>query len=562
VAWCDAVRRLTYRGDVSDAPSFDAWGASMVNLDELEVWWDLTEHQRRIEPAHLRELFDADSGRGERLSVQAGDLHVDYSKHRVTDETLHLLVTLAEEAGLPDRIRRMFGGSRLNTTENRPVLHTALRRPAGDRVEVDGTDVVPEVHAVLARMRAFSTRIRDEHQIKTIVNLGIGGSDLGPAMVTEALRHLVPDHLAVKFVSNVDGDDLAHALDDLDPSSTLFVVCSKTFTTVETLTNAHAARSWLTAALGDDAVQDHFVAVSTNREAVAEFGIAPDNMFEFWDWVGGRYSVDSAIGLSVMLAIGPDAFDEFLGGFHLMDEHFRTADLNRNAPVIMALLGVWYRNFFEFGTHAVLPYRDSLGRFAAYLQQLDMESNGKSVRLDGSPVLADTGPIVWGEPGTNGQHAFYQLLHQGTTVVPCDFIGFGRPAVGSREQHDLLMSNLFAQTEALAMGRTAHEVSEAGVEADLVAHRTFPGNRPSTTILADELTPSVLGQLIALYEHKVFVQGTIWGVNSFDQWGVELGKQLATAITAELTADADPADGAHDSSTSALISWYRARRGR
>ncbi len=559
---------------MNDVAGFDGWGASMVNLDELEVWWDLTEHQRRIEPAHLRELFEADSGRGERLSVQAGDLHVDYSKHRVTDETLHLLVTLAEDVGLADRIRRMFGGSRLNTTEDRAVLHTALRRPSADRVEVDGVDVVADVHDVLERMRTFVRQIRAGERtghtgakLTTFVNLGIGGSDLGPAMVTEALRHLVPAEVTSKFVSNVDGDDLAHALEGLDPAETLFVVCSKSFSTIETITNAEAARQWVTDALGDAAVGSHFVAVSTNAEAVTRFGIDADDMFGFWDWVGGRYSVDSAVGLSVMLAIGTDAFDEFLGGFHVMDEHFRTADLNRNAPVIMALLGVWYRNFFELATLAVLPYRDSLSRFAAYLQQLDMESNGKSVRLDGSPVLADTGPIVWGEPGTNGQHAFYQLLHQGTTVVPCDFIGFAQPSMGDAGQHDLLMANLFAQSEALAFGRTAHEVSEAGVEPALVAHRTFSGNRPSTTILAEQLTPSVLGQLIALYEHKVFVQGTIWGINSFDQWGVELGKELATTIAQELAADGDPAvDGAgvdlHDSSTNSLISWYRSRRGR
>ena len=500
-------------------------------------------------PAHLRELFADDPGRAERYVVEVGDLRIDYSKHRVDDAVLAGLVALAERSGVEARRDAMFAGEHVNVTEDRAVMHVALRAPSDSVITVDGANVVPDVHEVLEAMSAFADRVRADDRITHVVNIGIGGSDLGPAMAYRALDAYRHARIRCSFVSNVDGADIASVLADSDPASTLFVVASKTFGTIETLTNARTARSWLVSALGESAVADHFVAVSTNAERVAEFGIDTANMFGFWDWVGGRYSVDSAIGLSLMIAIGPERFREFLHGFHVVDEHFRTVPLAANAPVLMALLGVWYANGLGFGTKAVLPYAEELGRFPAYLQQLDMESNGKSVRLDGTPVVSETGPIVWGEPGTNGQHAFYQLLHQGTRVVPVDFIGFATPHHPYREHHDLLMANLFAQSEALAFGRDA----PAGEP-----YRQFDGDRPNTVILAQQLTPSVLGQLIALYEHVVHLQGTIWGVNSYDQWGVELGKELANRITPELVGEPTPT--AHDASTNALISWYRARR--
>jgi glucose-6-phosphate isomerase len=535
-----------------------------VRIDQTPEWQALQRHQQELSGTHLRELFAADPGRGETMTCEAGDLYLDWSKQRATAETLTLLVALAERAGLRRRIDAMFGGERINVTEGRAVLHTALRAPEGSQVLVDGHDVVPDVHEVLSRMRAFAEEVRSGRwlghtgrPIGNVVNIGIGGSDLGPAMAYEALLPYTDRSRRFRFVSNVDGADIAEATRDLDPAETLFVVSSKTFTTIETLTNARTARAWLLDALGDEAaVSRHFVAVSTNAEKVAEFGIDPANMFGFWDWVGGRYSYPSAIGLSLMVAIGPDRYDELLAGFHRMDEHFRTAPFERNLPVLLGLLGVWYINFFGAETHAVLPYSQYLGRFPAYLQQLDMESNGKSVTLDGAPVGVDTGPVVWGQPGTNGQHAFYQLIHQGTRLIPCDFIGVCRPAEVVGDHHDLLMANFLAQTEALAFGKTREEVEAEGVGPDLAPHRTFPGNRPTSTILAPELSPSVLGQLTALYEHKVFTQGVIWDINSFDQWGVELGKVLATRIAAEL----DPAAGddlGHDSSTNALIRRYR-----
>ena len=508
-------------------------------------------------PAHLRELFADDPERAERYVVDVGDLRIDYSKHRIDDTVLARLLELAERSGVEARRDAMFAGEHINVTEDRAVMHVALRAPRGTVMMVDGVDVVPDVHAVLDQMSEFAERIRNDHRINHVVNIGIGGSDLGPAMAYRALDAYRHDRIRCSFVSNVDGADIAATLAGSDPASTLFVVASKTFGTIETLTNARTARTWLVDALGESAVADHFVAVSTNAERVAEFGIDTANMFGFWDWVGGRYSVDSAIGLSVMIAIGPENFGEFLRGFHLVDEHFCTVPLAENAPVLMALLGIWCVNGLGFGTRAVLPYAEELGRFPAYLQQLDMESNGKSVRLDGTPVVGRTGPIVWGEPGTNGQHAFYQLLHQGTDIVPIDFIGFATPHHPYREHHDLLMANLFAQSEAFAFGRDA---------PDGEPYRQFDGNRPNTVILAGQLTPSVLGQLIALYEHIVHVQGTIWGINSYDQWGVELGKQLADEITPELTGEitgeitGDPVPAAHDTSTNALIAWYRARR--
>ena len=500
-------------------------------------------------PAHLRELFADDPERAERYVVDVGDLRIDYSKHRIDDTVLARLLELAERSGVEARRDAMFAGEHINVTEDRAVMHVALRAPRGTVMMVDGVDVVPDVHAVLDQMSEFAERIRNDDRITHVVNIGIGGSDLGPAMAYRALDAYRHERIRCSFVSNVDGADIDAALAGSDPASTLFVVASKTFGTIETLTNARTARTWLVDALGESAVADHFVAVSTDAERVAEFGIDTANMFGFWDWVGGRYSVDSAIGLSVMIAIGPENFGEFLRGFHLVDEHFCTVPLAENAPVLMALLGIWCVNGLGFGTRAVLPYAEELGRFPAYLQQLDMESNGKSVRLDGTPVVGRTGPIVWGEPGTNGQHAFYQLLHQGTDIVPIDFIGFATPHHPYREHHDLLMANLFAQSEAFAFGRDA---------PDGEPYRQFDGNRPNTVILAGQLTPSVLGQLIALYEHIVHVQGTIWGINSYDQWGVELGKQLANEITGELTGDPVPA--AHDTSTNALIAWYRARR--
>jgi glucose-6-phosphate isomerase len=533
------------------------------------AWAALERHQREIGEVHLRDLFARDPERGTRMTVDAADLHLDYSKNRLSDETVGLLVELAEQSGLRDRIDDMFRGERVNVTEDRAVLHVALRAPEGASIVVDGEDVVPAVHAVLRRMGDFAARVRSGEwrghtgaPMANIVNIGIGGSDLGPAMAHAALRDFSDRSLAVRFVSNVDGADLFEATRDLDPAETLFVVASKTFTTVETITNARSAREWLVAGLGDaGAVAQHFVAVSTNRAEVEAFGIDPANMFGFWDWVGGRYSYDSAIGLSLMIAVGPDRFAEMLEGFRVIDEHFRTAPFDRNLPVLLGLIGVWYRNFFGAATHAVLPYSHHLARFPAYLQQLDMESNGKSVDLGGAPVSWSTGPIVWGEPGTNGQHAFFQLLHQGTELVPCDFIGFTRARHGLSGHQDLLMANCFAQTEALAFGKTATEVAAEGVAAPLVPHRTFPGNRPSNTVLAPELTPRVLGELVAAYEHKVFTQGTVWNVNSFDQWGVELGKALATRVVEELRAADEPAP-AHDSSTNALIRRYRRERTR
>jgi glucose-6-phosphate isomerase len=538
-----------------------------TSIDQSPEWQALARHHQAIGDTHLRELFAADPGRGETMTCEAGDLYLDWSKQRVTGETIGLLVALAERAGLRRRIDAMFGGERINVTENRAVLHVALRAPEGSSIEVDGQDVVPGVHEVLGRMRAFADEVRSGRwlghtgrRVRNVVNIGIGGSDLGPAMAYEALRPYSDRSMTFRFVSNVDGADIAEATRDLDPAETLFVVCSKTFTTIETLTNARTARAWLLDALGDQAaVSRHFVAVSTNAEKVADFGIDPANMFGFWDWVGGRYSYPSAIGLSLLVAIGPDHFDELLAGFHLMDEHFRTAPFERNLPVLLGLLGVWYIDFFGAETQAVLPYSQYLGRFPAYLQQLDMESNGKSVTLDGRPVRVATGPVVWGQPGTNGQHAFYQLIHQGTRLIPSDFIGVCRPAEVVGDHHDLLMANFLAQTEALAFGKTTEEVLAEGVASDLAPHRTFPGNRPTSTILAPELSPSVLGQLTALYEHKVFTQGVVWDVNSFDQWGVELGKVLATRIGAEL----DPAAGDdldHDSSTNTLIRRYRRLR--
>jgi glucose-6-phosphate isomerase len=535
-------------------------------------WRALVAHAKAIGDAHLRDLFRDDPARGEELAVEAGDLRLDYSKNRVTRDTLRLLVNLAERAGVRRRMAAMFAGERINVTEGRPVLHVALRAPRDAVIEVDGHDVVPDVHEVLDRMYDLAERVRSGawtgatgERIRAVVNIGIGGSDLGPAMACRALEAFAQQGLSSRFVSNVDGEDLAAATADLDPAATLFVVSSKTFTTLETLANARSAREWLLAGLGgaggDEAVRHHFVAVSTNAEEVAAFGIDTANMLGFWDWVGGRYSVDSAIGLSLAIAIGPDGFRDFLAGFRAIDVHFRSAPLEANMPVLLGLLGIWNANFLGADTHAVLPYSQRLARFPAYLQQLDMESDGKSVDLHGRPVTTQTGPIVWGEPGTNGQHAFYQLIHQGTRLVPCDLIGFDSASEEIGEHHDLLMANLFAQAEALAFGRTPEEVAAEGVPPALVPHRTFAGNRPTNVILAPRVTPSVLGQLIALYEHKVFTQGTVWGINSFDQWGVELGKVLASRIAPELTAE-DPPDLRHDSSTNALIRRYRSARGR
>ena len=539
----------------------------------LNEWRALDAHQNLLTDLHLRELFGADPTRASRYTVNVGDLTVDYSKHLVTADTMPLLMALAEAREVPSRVEAMLRGDIANSTEQRSVLHTALRAPRNTTISVDGHNVVPDVHDVLDRAGAFAERVRSGDwvgftgkAVRRVVNIGIGGSDLGPAMAYEALRPYRHDTIECRFVSNIDGGGLASALDGADPETTLFIVASKTFGTVETLTNARSAQRWLIHALGDEsATSKHFVAVSTNSERVAAFGIDTQNMYGFWDWVGGRYSMDSAIGLSLMIAIGSDGFTEMLDGFRQVDDHFRDAPLSENVPVILAMLSVWYRNFWKYPTHAVLPYSRDLHRFAAYLQQLSMESNGKQVRTDGEPVTTETGAIVWGEPGTNGQHAFYQLLHQGTTVVPADFIAFcTSPDTFIAEQgdhHDLLMANCFAQTEALAFGRTSQDVAATGVDADLVAHRTFPGNRPSTTILAPALTPSVLGQLVAMYEHKTMVEGVIWGINSYDQWGVELGKVLANNITPELVAESDTAL-AHDSSTNALIRHYRSARGR
>ena len=534
-------------------------------LRQRPAFRTLEMHQEAMAGVHLRELFAADPTRGTRLTAEAAGLYLDYSKHRATDETLGLLIQLAEESQLRTRIDAMFRGDRINVTENRAVLHTALRLPRSATLVVDGQDVVADVHDVLDRMGAFADRVRSGEwlgytgkRIVNVVNIGIGGSDLGPVMAYEALRHYARRDMTFRFVSNVDGTDIVEATRDLDPAQTLFAVSSKTFTTLETLTNAHSARDWLVQALGDEAaVAKHFVAVSTNASEVEKFGIDTANMFGFWDWVGGRYSMDSAIGLSTMLAIGPDSFAELLAGFHELDEHFRTAPFAENLPVIMGLLAVWYRNFFGAQTVAVLPYDQYLKRFPAYLQQLTMESNGKRVTLAGATVDYETGAVVWGEPGTNGQHSFYQLIHQGTSLIPCDFIGFSRSLNPLGEHHDILTANLLAQTEALAFGKAAAEVEAEGTAPELVAHRTFPGNRPTSTILADELTPRVLGSLVALYEHSVFTQGVIWDVDSFDQWGVELGKVLAKRIIPELSSDAAPE---HDSSTNALIERYRRRK--
>jgi glucose-6-phosphate isomerase len=538
-----------------------------ASLTRRPAWQALQAHYQHIKDVHLRALFAQDPRRGERLTAEGAGLFLDYSKNRVTDQTLRLLLALAEEQGVAARRDAMFRGEQLNVTEQRAALHVALRAPRGTRIEVDGEDVVPAVHAVLDRMADFATRVRNGswtghtgRRLRNVVNIGIGGSDLGPAMAYDALRPYTDRDLTVRFVSNVDPADFMEATRDLDPAETLFVVASKTFTTLETLTNARAARAWALAALKDDrAVAQHFVAVSTNAAEVARFGIDPANMFEFWDWVGGRYSYDSAIGLALMIAIGPDHFRDMLGGFQAMDEHFRTAPFARNLPVLLGLLGIWYGDVFGAETHAVLPYSHHLGRLPAYLQQLDMESNGKSVDVDGRRVDYATGPVVWGTPGTNGQHAYFQLLHQGTRLVPADFIGFACSSTAMQEEHDQLMANFFAQTEALAFGKTAVEVAAEGVPDFQIPHRTFEGNRPTNTILADRLTPARLGALVALYEHKVFVQGAIWRVNSFDQWGVELGKALASRILPELASPTEPAL-AHDSSTNALIRRYRSRR--
>ncbi|MFD0153681.1 glucose-6-phosphate isomerase [Streptomyces sp. NPDC055721] len=544
-----------------------------TRLNRLPEWAALGKHREQLGDTHLRELFAADPARGTGHTLRVGDLYLDYSKHLVTDETLTLLRELAAATGVAELRDAMFRGEKINTTEDRAVLHTALRAPRGAVIEVDGENVVPGVHAVLDKMGAFADKVRAGEwtghtgkPVKNIVNIGIGGSDLGPAMAYEVLRSFTQRDLTLRFVSNVDGADLHEAVRDLDPAETLFIVASKTFTTIETITNATSARNWLLTGLraGQEAVAKHFVALSTNAEKVEEFGIDTANMFEFWDWVGGRYSYDSAIGLSLMIAIGPERFREMLDGFHLVDEHFRTAPPEENAPLLLGLLGVWYGAFFDAQSHAVLPYSRYLSKFTAYLQQLDMESNGKSVDREGNPVDWQTGPVVWGTPGTNGQHAYYQLIHQGTKVIPADFIGFARPVAdllpGLVAQHDLLMANFFAQTQALAFGKTPEEVRAEGVAEELVPHKTFQGNHPTTTILADALTPSVLGQLIALYEHKVFVQGAIWNIDSFDQWGVELGKVLAKRIEPVLT---DGEGGEQlDSSTAGLVSAYRALRDR
>jgi glucose-6-phosphate isomerase len=543
-----------------------------IDITTTAEWDALTRHHAEIGDRHLRELFAEEPNRGGRMSVEAADLYLDYSKHRATAETLRLLVALAERVGLRDRIDGMFRGEHINVSEDRAVLHTALRLPRDASLTVDGQDVVHDVHEVLDRMGEFSDRVRSGQwtgatgrPIRAVVNIGIGGSDLGPVMAYEALMDYSDRDRIFRFVSNIDPTDVAEATRDLDPAETLVVVSSKTFGTLETLTNAKVMRSWLLdglgAAAGDDAVAKHFVAVSTNAERVSEFGIDPQNMFPFWDWVGGRYSMDSAIGLSTMLAIGRDGFAELLAGFHAMDEHFRTAPFEANMPVLQGLLNVWYSGFFDVQAHAVLPYSQHLHRFPAYLQQLTMESNGKSVRWDGSAVTTATGEVFWGEPGTNGQHAFYQLLHQGTRLVPADFIGFAEPNHEVEDLHDLFMSNFLAQTAALAFGRTAEEVAAEGTPAEVVPHKVMPGNRPTSSILAPKLTPATLGQLVALYEHTVFVEGTVWGIDSFDQWGVELGKVMAQQLTPELTRDEAPS-AELDSSTRTLITRYRAARGR
>jgi glucose-6-phosphate isomerase len=538
------------------------------SLTARQSWKALQSHFEKIREVHLRTLFADDPTRGERLTSEASGIFLDYSKNRVTDETLALLRGLAEEAGLRERIQAMFRGDRINLTENRPVLHVALRAPRATSIVVDGKDVVPEVHAVLDRMTDFADRVRSGswkghtgRRIRNVINIGIGGSDLGPVMAYEALRYYSDRAMTFRFVSNVDGTDLAEATRDLDPAETLFIVCSKTFTTLETMTNAESARKWLLAGLGGDgkAVARHFVAVSTNAKKVSDFGIDTANMFGFWDWVGGRYSMESAIGLSTMIAVGPENFRAMLDGFHQMDEHFRTAPFERNLPVLLGLLTVWYADFFGAETVAVLPYEQYLKEFPAYLQQLTMESNGKHVTREGGAVDYPTGPIYWGEPGTNGQHSFYQLIHQGTRLIPCDFIAFDNTLNPLGRHHDMLIANVFAQTEALAFGKTREQVEAEGTADDLVPHRVFRGNGPSNTIMADRLTPQALGKLVALYEHSVFTQGVIWDVDSFDQWGVELGKVLAQRIIPELDSETGPAL-AHDSSTNNLICRYRKRR--
>jgi glucose-6-phosphate isomerase len=536
-----------------------------TSLKRLPAWKALAEHSKEIRKLHLHELFASDSTRGEKLVAEGAGLFLDYSKNRVTDTTLQLLLQLAQDCDLRGRIDAMFRGEKINTTEKRAVLHVALRAPKSATILVDGKNVVPAVHDVLDKMATFSDRIRSGEwvghtgkRIRNIINIGIGGSDLGPVMAYEALRHYTDRSLTFRFVSNIDGTDFVEATRDLDPAETLFIVSSKTFTTLETMTNAQTARDWLLKGLGGDkaAVARHFVAVSTNAEKVSAFGIDTDNMFGFWDWVGGRYSMDSAIGLSTMLAIGPENFRSMLDGFHQMDEHFRTAPFDQNLPVLLGLLTLWYTDFFDAQTVAVLPYEQYLKRFPAYLQQLTMESNGKHVTLDGKQVNYDTGPIFWGEPGTNGQHSFYQLIHQGTRLIPCDFIAFGHALTPLGQHHDMLLSNVFAQAEALAFGKTAEQVRAEGTRKGLVPHRVFQGNRPSNVILADRLTPEALGKLVALYEHSVFTQGTIWNINSFDQWGVELGKALAQRIIPELEAPSEP-ELKHDSSTNNLIRRYR-----
>src|SRR5277367_3568442 len=533
-------------------------------LTELPAWKALAAHYEQIRGVHLRTLFADDASRGERLALSAEGFYFDYSKHRVTDETLRLLIDLANESNLREHIDAMFRGDKINVTEKRAVLHVALRAPRDETITVDGKNVVPEVHEVLDRMADFSNRIRSGawtghtgKRIRAVINIGIGGSDLGPVMAYEALRHYSDRSLTMRFVSNVDGTDFAEATQDLDPAETLFIISSKTFTTLETMTNAHTARDWSLRTLGDEkAVAKHFVAVSTNAAEVTKFGIDTANMFGFWDWVGGRYSMDSAIGLSTMIAVGPDNFRAMLSGFHTIDEHFRTAPFERNLPVLMGLLGVWYNDFFGAQTVAVLPYEQYLKRFPAYLQQLTMESNGKHVTLEGAPVDYDTGAVFWGEPGTNGQHSFYQLIHQGTVLIPVDLIGFARTLNPLGEHHDYLSSNVFAQAEALAFGKTEEQVRAEGTPENVVPHRVMEGNRPTNTLLCDILTPRLLGSLVALYEHSVFVQGTIWDIDSFDQWGVELGKQLAQRIIPELTSASDP-ELTHDSSTNTLIRRYR-----
>jgi glucose-6-phosphate isomerase len=534
-------------------------------LTKRKAWKALQTHYKQIKELHLRNLFADDPKRGQRMTAEAVGLFLDYSKNRITDKTIQLLIELAEQSGLRSRIDAMFRGEKINITENRAVLHVALRTPKRTSVVVDGEDVVPQVHAVLDKMADFCNHVRSAEwkghtgkRIRNVINIGIGGSDLGPVMAYEALKHYSERAITFRFVSNIDGTDFAEAVRDLDPSETLFIVSSKTFTTLETMTNAHSARTWSLDGLGGDekSVAKHFVAVSTNAAEVAKFGIDTANMFGFWDWVGGRYSMESAIGLSTMLAIGPDNFQALLNGFHQMDEHFRTAPFEHNLPVLMGLLAIWYNDFFGAQTVSVLPYEQYLKRFPAYLQQLTMESNGKHVALDGTQVTYATGPVYWGEPGTNGQHSFYQLIHQGTRLIPCDFIAFGQPLNPLGRHHDMLLANVFAQAEALAFGKTPEQVKAEGTPNGLVPHRVFEGNRPSNTILADRLTPEILGKLVALYEHSVFTQGTIWNINSFDQWGVELGKVLAQRIIPELESKTEPTL-AHDSSTNNLIGHYR-----